>query len=361
MRTGKRDVGIDLIRGYCIASMVTGHIAAFSFLAALLHVFPKFDGASGFVLLSGLVLGIVQARRLERVGLAAVERETVKRTAQIYGIQLLLSVVGVISVVWGGWEHETFPPALEQMRPLEIIGGVLSMNIAPPGGDVLRLYVVFLLLATGAYVLLARGRWLLVLATSGGIAVLGYAFPHATSFSLFGGAPSASWAGWQLLFFSALVLGWHWERLNAADWLTRNGVRVMIGSILIVVGTAALSLFWPHDELLFSKYTFPPGRILTAYAVVAALYVVATWISRLQVFQLLRPLYMAGQRSLDSYAIQSVATTVVVGIIGLHSTSLAAQGAALGVIVLCWAWAEARSRGKRRDSKGSPRASDSVA
>lgn len=102
-----RDQTIDLIRGYCIVSMVTGHLAGFLLLAGIFHVFPKFDGASGFVLLGGLVLGMVERRRVLREGLAAVPTKSVRRLGLIYGAQVALVVVGVVAA-FSGWDSHNF-------------------------------------------------------------------------------------------------------------------------------------------------------------------------------------------------------------------------------------------------------------
>lgn len=341
----QRDLAIDLIKGYCVASMITGHIAAGSLVANTLHIFPKFDGASGFVLLSGLLLGIIQSARITGPGgFRAVIAQTLKRARIVYVAQILLSVAGVAAAFWFGWNPDTFPPDLRQMSSPTLILGILTMNIAPPGGDVLRLYVVFLLLAAGVYALLRQRRSVLTFVLSGAVACAGYAFPHETSLSLLGGAPSASWAGWQLLFVSAIILGWHWRRLMVAEWIGAHQWTVLLVGAGVSAIAAIASLMPADEEWLFSKYLFPPGRILVAYAVVAALYVVSSWILRALPPKLLRPVLLIGQRSLDSYIIQAFAGVLIMAALVLRPTSLTAQIAVVLIIVLCWGWAALRSR-----------------
>ncbi|MGP9618461.1 OpgC domain-containing protein [Arthrobacter sp. AOP36-A1-22] len=339
---GGRDRAIDVVRGYCIASMVTGHVASSSVAANVLHIFPNFDGASGFVLLSGLVLGIVQSKRMMTSGFASVRTKTFRRAAMIYLAQLILSIVGVAAVILAGWRHDTFPPALGSMSYPEIVAGIMTMNIAPPGGDVLRLYVVFLLLAPGVYWLLAKGKWLTTLCLSLLLAGTGYTFPFQTSFSLFGGAPSASWAAWQLLFVSAIILGWYWRPLGMAAWIKAHSLLVFLSGACITVLAGAVSYLIPTSEWMFNKYTFPPGRIAVAYAVVASLYVAAAWLLERLPKWTLRPVYMVGQKSLDAYVIQSFAVVLCAGVLGSVSTSIVSQMTAVAVLISCWAWAELR-------------------
>lgn len=344
LSTVRRDVAIDVLRGYCIASMVTGHIAAFSVIANALHVFPKFDGASGFVLLSGLVLGVVQSKRIESHGIARVTITTYRRAALIYLAQIALGVFGTCAALLIGWKHDIFPSDLESMPLVDLITGILTMNIVPPGGDVLRLYVMFLIIAPGIYLLMSKGQWVLCLLLSLALASIGYIFPVETSFSLFGGAPSASWASWQLLFVSAIVLGWYWRSSNIKSWIMSRSLMIFLTGAGITVVAAAISTFFPASDWIFNKYTFPPGRILVAYAVMASLYVVVTWSTEKLPRNFYRPLAVVGQRSLDSYIIQSLAVILIVGLLDLPSRSLITQVLAICVIFVCWIWAEIRSR-----------------
>ena len=64
--SGGRDRAIDLLRGLCIVSMTTAHLAAGSWPWRVFHIGTFIDGAVGFVFLSGLVLGITQSGTIER-------------------------------------------------------------------------------------------------------------------------------------------------------------------------------------------------------------------------------------------------------------------------------------------------------
>ena len=56
----RRDIAIDLVRCFCVISMTVGHIASSWPLTLATHPVLYSSGASGFVMLSGLVLGKVQ-------------------------------------------------------------------------------------------------------------------------------------------------------------------------------------------------------------------------------------------------------------------------------------------------------------
>lgn len=348
-----RDDAIDIIRGYCIVSMVFGHMAGSTMLSSILHVFPKFDGASGFVLLSGLVLGRVQARRINGAGLSVVQKKTVKRMVFIYGIQVFLVLLGCIAVISGGWRNSNYPP-LDGMPFVELLGNSLMMTLAPPGGDVLRLYVFLLGIAMVGYFLLLREMWVVFLGLSLGLHAVAQWYPSFSSFSPFAEqAPSAGWAGWQLLFATALVLGWYWQRLNIAVWIDSNALRVLCVcvcvSVLVLVVSRVVS---PEiDSLMFNKYTFPLGRVVAAYSVVTALYVLVRWVLRTFPRVWLRPILMIGKKSLDSYVIQAIAVIVMFGFTSISSSSLQSMTLATLTLFACWLWAEARTRGPLANGK----------
>lgn len=343
-QTAGRDQAIDLIRGYCIVSMVAAHLAGFSIMSAILHLVPKFDGASGFVLLGGLVLGMVQRRRLVRDGIAAVVRKSLRRLVVIYGAQIFLVIAGVAAALHG-WDNTNFP-RMESLSPADVILHSVTMTLAPPGGDVLRLYVFFLALAVGAYLLLKRGRWIAVMAGSFGLHLVGQYFPELTSFSPFAEqARSAGWAGWQFLFISALVLGWYWKELNVPSWLDRNAIKILPTSAGILIFAGACGVLAPDavDEALFSKYTFSMGRIVVAYAVVASLYLCLRRFLRWFPKTWLRPISMIGRRSLDSYVIQALAVVLLTGFMSMEAKSPYGELAVIGTLFASWGWAELRA------------------
>lgn len=340
-----RDEAIDVIRGFCIISMVTGHIAGGTLVSSAFHIFPKFDGASGFVLLSGLVLGRVQSRRVASSGLARVEHKSLRRIALVYVLQVFLVLVGLLGVV-AGWRNSNYPP-LDSLSVFEMLAHSMMMTLAPPGGDVLRIYVFLLAIAMGGYVLLSRGHWAIFLGLSILLHIVAQVYPLFSSFSPFSEqAPSAGWAGWQLLFVTALIIGWYWNNLDIGSWLGRHSKAVFFICVatLVCISTVSTVVPAPVDEALFNKYSFPVGRIIAAYAVVVLLYVAAGWCLQRISKIWFRPLSMIGKRSLDSYVIQAVAVVAIFGFTSVSSSSLTSVLLSLLTLVLCWGWAEIRGR-----------------
>src|SRR3954454_9734595 len=97
-RVSSRDTAIDALRGACIVSMTTAHLAAGSWPYLFTHSAVFIDGAVGFVLLSGVMVGRTQRRIADRDGLLAGQRKLLRRIGVIYAAHLALCVVGFLVV-----------------------------------------------------------------------------------------------------------------------------------------------------------------------------------------------------------------------------------------------------------------------
>src|SRR4051794_38619942 len=78
-----RDLRLDFLRGLAIVVMIVDHIAGPSWLFVFTGGNRFFTSAAeGFVLLSGLIAGLVYQRQVARVGLAAALRRQVRRAGE---------------------------------------------------------------------------------------------------------------------------------------------------------------------------------------------------------------------------------------------------------------------------------------
>lgn len=347
-----RDRAMDAARGCAIASMVTAHLASGTPLARALHPVPYFDGASVFILLSGLLLGLIghlRARRADTVRAAVTS--AARRIRIVYFCQLLLCALAVVVSVGA-----TTPVGL---RPISDAGGLLqsiwltvSLQYAPPGGNVLRLYVLLMLFALVAYVGLQAGRYVLVLTVSAALYVVGVVFDGVDWFYLptfnsegFG----ASWITWQALFIPALVLGWVWQEKDVANMLRRKWRWSAVTALVVVIlghVFSRLHFFQPLNEILDGKVVLGPGRLISAYAISCAVYLLLGWLLTTWVGKIVAPIELIGQRSLDSYVLQAIAVLAIPILLGPRAdwSGLIAMLIAIAVLAGCWAWAWARKR-----------------
>lgn len=340
-----RDLAIDATRGVAIWSMITAHFATDLRIAAPTHAYPYVDGMSAFVLLSGLVLGLVYGRWIKRESLGYAYRRLAKRLVVLYVCQLAIALVAVAAAMAG---HRWLTLLLPIDGWADGIWLALTMQYLPSGGNILLLYLVLMASAFLLFPLLQRGLWAAVLAGSLGLYVLSQLWsPDWFYLHAYMAAPEIqNWAAWQVMFVPAVVVGWKWRDWRVAEWIDRW--------LLLVIGVAAAWALlmhygvdtgpWvQHEPAVADKLEFRFARAIGAWLVVPAIYGVFRWLLAHWHRDWLRPLVMTGTRSLDSYVLQAIAL-VLVPIHVAHRPwgELTSACVVLLVFGLCWAWAEFR-------------------
>src|SRR5437870_1965325 len=77
---GRRDLRLDLLRGYCVVAMTVDHLDAPTWLYVMTGGNRFFvSAAEGFLFISGLVMGIVYRPIVAREGLGAAALKATKR------------------------------------------------------------------------------------------------------------------------------------------------------------------------------------------------------------------------------------------------------------------------------------------
>ncbi len=214
---------LDGMRGYFLVFMVLNHL---TFEGGYLLV--KFNhgelgyvqDAQGFVFLSGLLVGMVYARRMLKEGYASGARKVRKRAFEIYryaaGCLLAVMALGLVlsasSTYWEPWLW-----SLADHDPFYAIASLLLLY-QPTYMDILPQYIVYMLVSPPLIWLCVTGRWKWVAALSAvlWIAVqLGLHFPIANGIgSLLGMLhdermfrTAFNVLAWQAVFMSGLILG----------------------------------------------------------------------------------------------------------------------------------------------------------
>jgi hypothetical protein len=320
-----RDPRLDLLRGFCVFAMIVDHIGGTSWLYALTggnH--GPVTAAEGFVFLSGLVLGMVSRRRVLRDGLREAVRSALARAWTLYGLTVALTLIFVGLTVGTDLAIWVDRSLLGEVRSWpDLVTSVVLLRFTWHGTDILALYALLLAAAPLAVFLLAEGHPWRLLAGSWTLwllyqvapaqAVIPWPIANATMFPF---------AAWQVLFVTALTVGYHRDEIAA--WLTHEserphgaglGFRVGLGAAacgLLVLG-AAVSTGQAHAMGqsvpalatigLFDKASLGIGRLASFASVAVLLYATVTlcWhpIDR-AVGWLLVPL---GQASLYAYAV----------------------------------------------------------
>jgi enterochelin esterase-like enzyme len=292
-----RDLRIDLLRGLAVLAMVVDHIAGPSKLYLITggnHFYTS--AAEGFIFLSGLTVGLVYRRVAERQSLAIAMRRLLERAWALYALTvgltlLMLPFSEVLKVPWANGIQET--------TPLQIVWAIFSLHQTYYLVDVLALYVLLMLAAPLALFLLREGRTPVVLLTAWLIWAGFQFFPQQTELPWTTAGNNLFYlSAWQVLFFTAMVIGYHRARLRAiipATWqlpllvATGVGFAAVIGlysnqTLLLEAAQSALTdssgrFSWSVADLedaLFAKGAVRMGRILASAIVFAFLFQLVT-------------------------------------------------------------------------------------
>lgn len=324
--------------------MTLAHICYGSALFRAISFVPWIDGASGFILISGLVLGMLCRRRTDTTGVASAEVRLARRTVLLYASHVALTTLTVLVSLATATPDPTLPD-YPGYPAVQIAGWLVSMQVNPQYIDILSMYVVLLALAMIWVPMLRRGRWAVVLASSTalyGIAVL-------TDWGRFPDQPDGwsyfNTAAWQALFGTAFVAGWYWLRIG--EWLRSPAAFVSAVGIGLLVAAAG---FFAHHvgagTALFEKTNCGLGRITLAWAAFVVLYQLArSAVARAPA--LVIPIALIGSRSLACFIALCVVETLLPLVIGADRTTPVAQIA--GILTVLAMYPVARGRGVAGD------------
>lgn len=314
---GKRDLRIDLLRGFCVFAMIVDHIGGSSWLYGLTGGNRWLvSAAEGFVFLSGLTMGLVYREKVRRAGLRAASWAALQRAGTLYLLTVAVTLIFTAFARLTDWSLWT-DRALAAGDPLELIVGAFTLHYTYHGADILALYTLLVASAPLVFFLLDEGRTGYVVAGTWALWAGFQLFPEQFTIPwTIRNSHYFSLAAWQLLFVGGLVLGWH-RRSLASLARTRlaslRSVPVMLG--IVTPALALASAGWvDRGELatrafdpmigLFSKPSLGPGRLLLFLAIFAASYLALTLVWRpvdLSLGWLLLPL---GQNALYAYTLQ---------------------------------------------------------
>lgn len=306
-----RDARIDMLRGWIITSVVVTHIeVAGPWFFISRNLIGTITGAELFVLLSGVVLGIVHPIAVKRSGAVEAAKGSMRRVVKLYVVALavvlavyLLSLVPFIdgSVITtftdrgtggtgaeaAGRVYDLYPNAarlFDYPPPGYAVRDLLLLNMGPWTFNIIGLYVVLTLTVPLLVLMLRKKLWWVLLLVSWALYVLDAMFSVQVLSSQFQAVfPLLTW---QVVFVHGVVLGYH--RRAVIDALsTRRGkmfIGLFMGTYALVLGTlwlnATLGLNLPfipsgfYDTLYESFYVrvfLQPGRLINlAFFILAA-------------------------------------------------------------------------------------------
>ncbi|MHA7239505.1 OpgC domain-containing protein [Arthrobacter sp. TMS1-12-1] len=282
-----RDARLDLLRGWIITSVVVTHIEVagpWSFVSR--NLIGTITGAELFVLLSGVVLGMVHPIAVERRGAVEAAKGTTRRAVKLYVTALvvvvtvyLLSLVPFIdgSVLTtftdrgtggtgpeaAGRVYDLYPNVtrlLDYPPPGYAVRDFLLLAMGPWAFNIMGLYVVLTLTVPLLVLMLRKRLWWLLLTLSWALYVVdSILHVHVLPSQFQDVFPLLTW---QVVFVHGAVLGYH-RRAIIEALSTRRG-KVFVGA---ATGAYALALgtLWLNHALALGLPFIPPGFYETLY------------------------------------------------------------------------------------------------
>jgi hypothetical protein len=202
------------MRGYFLVAIILDHIYFFpnglDWWSARGDLFVT--TAEGFFLISGIVLGIVRGAKLIDKPLAQVSKLLLKRSVQLYMtaiiLVLLFTVLGwTLFMNYSGLKVGIAPP---DSNLLSLIWQIVTLQYFYGWADYLRLYAIFLFVSPLAMWLLRKGWWYILLAINISVWLLFPSDPTVPDLTQELLQPLS----WQLIFFSGLSIGFHWNHIT---------------------------------------------------------------------------------------------------------------------------------------------------
>lgn len=312
---GKRDLRFDLLRGFAVVAMVTDHIGGERSFLYLLTGGDRFfvSAAEAFVFLSGLLMGMVNGGLIRRGNVDGALAKVLRRAGMLYGLTVGLTLAtGALPLALG------LPgrPDLVGRSFLEYVVGIFTLHISITFVDVLLLYTILVLIAEPVLLLLEQGYTRLVLGISWGLWFVFQCWPQQAligpldTFTLF---PIASW---QVLFMTALVIGFHRRALERYFRAAASPQAVLIAgavlaSALALFATRLAPLTWLTStsdpaivtEWFFNKRDVGVGRLITFAALFVCVYALTTICWRPLEWAFGRFLLPLGQNALSAYVV----------------------------------------------------------
>jgi hypothetical protein len=329
--------------------MTVAHLAGGSVVHKVTHLPHWMDGAIVFVLMSGLVLGIVQRRVMARFGRPSYNK-LVRRALFLYCLQLGIMALAITARAVTGRPNFA-PTAGEHDGWTGLAFYAVTMQLPAPNLTILSMYVFLLLAAVPIVWLCATGRWWLAAVGACVVWLVGVLAPAATVMPHIQdvGVARFNWATWLMPFAFGLIGGWFWNQANLARRLTKPAVLAGALALFIVIFVAA-QIFGRMQlggdagagvDSAFQKWDLSLPTVLYGVAAVAASYGFLSIVSAWPVVRSVKTwLALIGSYSLDCFVILCLGVVLFPVVVVYTKSSSAGVAVALACLAVqtIWSW-----------------------
>lgn len=309
----KRNVTIDILRGYCIIMMITSHISPNSLVNQCVHFQRFISGAEGFVFLSGLVLGLVYRRKLDAFSAVQSYVKIWKRALMIWAVHCIIVLGALVSNIWVF--HFSDIPDIRSLGVFHSIWLTITLQMQPGHMlNILPMYVVLLGIAPLVFEMLRRRKTGLLVF----ISVSLFLYTQVNPAFLTWGDPNLGGIAfppvmWQVLFIAGMCIGYH-SNLIRTTILDRNrrALTWLLGGLVLLMMVITLFhtphfAFYNHtkwDLFLWQREPLRFGRVLYFMLSVSFFYLLVQRLHNLSFTRrVMNALSLLGRNSLYSFIV----------------------------------------------------------
>src|SRR5438270_12980828 len=164
----RRDLRVDLLRGFCIFAMVVDHFGGDSWLYSITGGNRFYvSAAEGFIFISGFIMGQAYRAKRDRSGLPSAMAEALRRARTLYLATVALTLIFSVLYLYTDitlWTGRDFGLGIDSLQ--EITVAALTLHYTYHGTDILAMYTLLLAVAPILLLLMSVGEWYWVLVPS---------------------------------------------------------------------------------------------------------------------------------------------------------------------------------------------------
>ncbi|HEY8598865.1 MAG TPA: OpgC domain-containing protein, partial [Thermomicrobiales bacterium] len=252
---GKRDLRLDLLRGFAVFAMVVDHIGGASWLHFLSGGNRFFvSAAEVFVFISGLMVGLIYTERARRDGFRPSATKLLKRAWTLYALAVWLALATAFAAAL----FDLPRGVILGQDPARFIFEVLTLQRTFYLVDVMLFYAFAMLVAPMALGVVLRGGWWFVAFCSVALWGMYQRWPAALQLPwAIADNPVFNFAAWQILFFGGMLLGsWRGTRERSTVVVHRPVSRFLRELALPAFAAALGALIFVHltNGRIFAPY-----------------------------------------------------------------------------------------------------------
>ena len=262
--TGTRDLRIDWLRGLAMTCVIVNHTKLSSVLTWFSYErFWTVTSAEVFVVLSGIVIGLVYGGKLRRGDWRGVVRGLGRRALVLY-LTFLAVAISVVLIQLTGFDVWSVRFIAADSLDAANWRDIALMRTGPWAFEIVCLYV---------WLVAAAAPSLIALRYAGAIPVLGVSWalffwyrlsPHPLTSAEF--ETVFPILAWQLLFVHGLVIGYHRDRIGAFIDARRTPLTIAAAAATCGFIVFALCNPWTEGPQLLHLNVVPPERFAELYA-----------------------------------------------------------------------------------------------